>query len=170
MKLNCRLFTHPIPRYIFGSCCLDLAHGPTVSMGGHAERMIGEHCCIRQELKYILLKDGIRNKRVLDTLETLTSKSTVSEQLAALRPLVARDNVHLTALGYKALAEGIYREVKNFEVPKSKGKHSISGLQLVKAAEWHGFVSNQGVGRTSLKAAKRPSGGRNHPYQKKRGN
>jgi hypothetical protein len=106
--------------------------------------------------------------RVLDTLGFLTSKSTVSEQLAALRPLVARDNVHLTALGYKALAEGIYREVKNFEVPKSKGKHSSTGLQLVKAAEWHGFVSNQGVGKTSLKAAKRPSGGRVHPYQKKK--
>jgi hypothetical protein len=75
-------------------------------MGGHGENMIGEHCRIRQDLKEILLKDGIRNMRVLDTLGTLTSKSTVSEQLAALRPLVARDNVHLTALGNKALAEG----------------------------------------------------------------
>jgi len=168
LKLNCKLFTPPIPRYIFGSCCLDLAHGPNIRMGGHGERMIGEHCRIRQDLKHTLLKDGIRNMRVLDTLGILTSKSTVSEQLAALRPLVARDNVHLTALGYKALAEGIYREVKNFEVPKSKGKHSSSGLQLVKAAEWHGFVSNQGVGKTSLKAAKRPSGGRVHPYQKKK--
>ena len=107
LKLNCKLFTPPIPRYIFGSCCLDLAHGPNIRMGGHGERMIGEHCRIRQDLKHTLLKDGIRNMRVLDTLGFLTSKSTVSEQLAALRPLVARDNVHLTALGYKALAEGI---------------------------------------------------------------
>ncbi len=121
-----------------------------------------------QSLWVTLLKDGIRNMRVLDTLGILTSKSTVSEQLAALRPLVARDNVHLTSLGYKALAEGIYRDVKSFEVPKSKGKHSITGHQLIKAAEWHGFVSNQGVGKTSLKAGKRLSGGRGHPYQKKK--
>jgi hypothetical protein len=45
----------------------------------------------------------------------------------------------------------------------SKGKHSLSGLQLVRVAEWHGFVSNQGVGKVSLKAAKRPLGGRSHP-------
>jgi hypothetical protein len=75
LKLNCKLFTPPIPRYIFGSCCLDLAHGPNVRMGGHGERMIGEHCRIRQELKNILLKDGIRNMRVLDTLGTLTSRA-----------------------------------------------------------------------------------------------
>jgi hypothetical protein len=106
--------------------------------------------------------------RVLDTLGTLTSKSTISEQLASLRPLVARDNVHLTAIGYKALAEGIYREAQNFGISRSKGKHSLSGMQMVKAAEWHGFVSNQGVGKTSLKAAKRLPGGRAHPYQRKR--
>ena len=106
--------------------------------------------------------------RVLDTLGSLTSKSTVAEQLAALRPLVAKDNVHLTTSGYKALAEAIFKEALNFGIVRSKGKHSLSGLQMVKGAEWHGFVGNQGVGRTSLKAAKRPLGGRAHPYQKKK--
>ncbi len=105
--------------------------------------------------------------RVLDTLGSLTSKSTVAEQLMALRPLVAKDNVHLTTSGYKALAEGIFREAPNFGIVRSKGKHSLSGLQMVKGAEWHGFVC-QGVGRTSLKAAKRPWGGRAHPYQKRK--
>ncbi len=74
------------------------------------------------------------------------------------------DNVHLTAAGYKALAEGIFREAQNFGVTRSKGKHSLSGMQMVRAAEWHGFVNNQGVGKTYLKAEKRPLGGRAHPY------
>ncbi len=168
LKTNCKLFNPPIPRFLFGSCCLDLTHGSNIRMGGHGEKMVGEHCRIRNNLKSILLKNGIRNMRVLDTLGTLTHKSTVAEQLTALKSLVDRDNVHLTAQGYKALAEGIFREALNFGVTRSKGKHSLFGLQMVRVAEWHGFVSNQGVGKVSLKAAKRPLGGRCHPYQKKK--
>jgi hypothetical protein len=43
----------------------------------------------------------------------------------ALKSLVARDNVHLTAQGFKALAEGIYREALNFGITRAKGKHSL---------------------------------------------
>jgi hypothetical protein len=164
LKSNCKIFNPPIPRYLFGSCCLDLANGPNIRMGRHGEKMVAKHCHIRNNLNSILLKDGVRNMRVLDTLGTFTSKNTVTEQLAALKPLVARDNVHLTAAGYKALAEVIFREAQNFGVTRSKGKHSLSGMQMVRAAEWHGFVRNQGVGKTSLNAAKRPLGGRAHPY------
>jgi hypothetical protein len=81
LKSNCKLFNPPIPRFLFGSCCPDLAHGSNIRMGGHGEKMLGEHCRIRNNLKSILLKDGIRNMRVLDTLGTLTHKSTVAEQL-----------------------------------------------------------------------------------------
>ncbi len=114
LRSNCKLFNPPIPRYLFGSCCPDLSHGSNIRMGGHGEKMLGEHCRIRNNLKSILLKDGIRNMRVLDTLGSLTHKSTVAEQLTSLKSLVARDNVHLTAQGYKALAEGIYREALNY--------------------------------------------------------
>ncbi len=110
LKSSCKIFNPLIPRNLFGGCCLDLAHGPNIRMGGHGEKMVGEHCHIRNNLKSILLKGGVRNMRVLDTLGTLTSQNTVAEQLAALKPLVARDNVHLTASGYKAFAEGVFRE------------------------------------------------------------
>ncbi len=72
------------------------------------------------------MKDGISIMRVLNTLGSLTSQSTVAEQLAlaALRPFVAKDNVHLTSEGYWALAEGIFREAQNFGVSRMKGKHS----------------------------------------------
>ncbi len=63
---------------------------------------------------------------------TLTSKSAVAEQLKALKPLVARDNVHLTAPGYKALAEGIFREALNFGVTRKKVN------TLSQACRWSG--------------------------------
>jgi hypothetical protein len=66
------------------------------------------------------------------------------------------------------LAEGIFREALNFGATRTKGKHSLSGKQLVRAAEWHGFVCNQGVRKIYLKAAKRPLGGRVYPYQKRK--
>jgi hypothetical protein len=59
------------------------SHGTNIRMGGHGEKMLGEHCRIRNEIKSTLLKDGIRNMRVMDTLGSLTSKSTIAEQLAA---------------------------------------------------------------------------------------
>ncbi len=125
LKTSCKIFNPPIPRYLFGSCCHDLAHGRNIRMGGHGEKMSGEHCRIRNNLKGILLKDGVRNMRVLNTLGTLTAQNTISEQLAALKPREAKDNVHLTTTGNKALAEGIFREAQNFGVTRSKGKHSL---------------------------------------------
>jgi hypothetical protein len=34
LKSNCKIFNPPNPRYLFGSCCFDLAHGPNIRMGG----------------------------------------------------------------------------------------------------------------------------------------
>jgi hypothetical protein len=67
-----------------------------------------------------------------------------------------------------ALAEGIFREAQNFGLPRMKGKHSVSGKLLVKTAEWHDFVSNWGIGKVSLKAAKKPFEAKAHPYHKKK--
>ena len=50
----------------------------------------------------------------------------------------------------------------------SKGKHSVFGKQLVRTAERHGFVSNWGIGKVSLKAAKKPFEAKAHPYHKKK--
>jgi hypothetical protein len=82
--------------------------------------------------------------------------------------LHARASCFSSGYHYKALAEGIFREALNFGATRTKGKHSLSGKQLVRAAEWHGFVCNQGVGKNSLKAAKRPLSRRVHPYQKRK--
>ncbi len=137
-------------------------------MGGHSEKMLGEHCRIRNSLKGILAKEGLPNTRVLDTLGAITGKNTVASQLELLKSITAKDNVHLTSLGYHSLAEGILREAANFDMPKRKGKHSLTGKQQIHSAEWHGFVCNNGVGKISGKVPKKTFGGRPHPYLKKK--
>jgi len=47
--------------------------------------------------------------RVLDSLGALTGKTTVAEQVPELRKVTARDNMHLTPAGYKALVLGVWR-------------------------------------------------------------
>jgi hypothetical protein len=32
LRSNCKLFNPPIPRFLFGSCCPDLAHGSNIRM------------------------------------------------------------------------------------------------------------------------------------------
>ncbi len=73
------LSRHFLPLNIFAKICLNLTAN---LIGGHGEKMVGEHYRIRNNLKSILLKDGVRNMQVLDTLGTLTFKNTVSEQLS----------------------------------------------------------------------------------------
>jgi hypothetical protein len=136
-------------------------------MGGQSEKMLGEHCRIRNSLKGILAKEGLPYTRVLDTLGAITGKNTVASQLEVLKSITAKDNVHLTSSGYR-FAEGILREAAYFDMPKCKGKHSLTGKQPIHSAEWHGFVCNNGVGKISGKVPKKPFGRRPHPYLKKK--
>ncbi len=122
LRSCCLVFTPPIPRFVFGSCCRDLSHGSNITMGGHSEKMLGEHCSIRNSLKGILAKEGLPNTRVLDTLGAITGKNSVASQLEVLKSITAKDNVHLTPSGYRSLAEGVLREAANFDMPKRKGR------------------------------------------------
>jgi hypothetical protein len=141
-----KIFLPPIPRYIFGGCCNDLAHCPNVRSSDHAHIMLREHCRIRHTMKNTLTTDRVSNMRVLDTLGSLTSINTTTEQLAPLKLITARDNVHLTADGYKALAHGIMKEAHHFFDIKHKGtKHSNT-----KTTNWHNFVSYSSIGRHDI--------------------
>ncbi len=98
----------------------------------------------------------------------LTGKNTVDEQLSSMRAITSKDNVHLTDKGYAALAQGLVREARGFELAKQKGKGSIAG----NTSEWHGFISNQGVAKGGVFKAPPSRGfqkGKFHPYQKRGG-
>jgi hypothetical protein len=103
----------------------------------------------------------------LDTLGTLTGKNTVDEQLASLRKITSKDNVHLNEFGLAALTQGLVREARGFELSKQKGKGSIAGNARLKTIEWRGFVSNSGnTTGVGFKAplSKSEYRGKFHPY------
>jgi hypothetical protein len=166
IKSNDKLFLPPIPRNVFGSCCFDLGHGANIRRQGHGEKMLSEHCRIRQSMKSTLLGDRVSNMRVLDTLGCLTHSSNPPEQLAALRQITSKDNVHLTEEGYKALAAGLLKEAISLREPREKGKNK--GFTRQQTTNWNGFISHSGIGKTSLKAVKKSATGtRPTPYGRK---
>jgi len=103
-------------------------------------------------MKNTLTTDRVANMRVLDRLGSLTNINTTTEQLAPLKLITARDNVHLTSDGYKSLAYGIMKEVQHFFDTKHKGtKHPNT-----KTTTWHNFVSYSSIGKhdTTIPTAK----------------
>ncbi len=104
--------------------------------------------------------------RVMDTLGCLTLTNNTAEQLTALEKITSRDQVHLTDEGYKAMAEDILKEAKSLNEPREKGKDR--GNIRHQTINWNGFVSHSGIGKTSLKAAKKTaSTPRPTPYLRK---
>jgi len=120
-------------------------------------------------MKKTLIESRIRNTRVLDTLGTLTGKNTVEEQLAGLHKVTSKDNVHLNDSGLAALAQGLVREARGFELSKQKGKGSIPGNARLKTSEWRGFVCNtttSGGGGSKAPSSKTHQKGKFHPYSR----
>jgi hypothetical protein len=98
-------------------------------------------------MKSTLLGDRVSNMRVLDTLGCLTNSTNLPEQLAALKHLTARDNMHLTEEGYKAMGVGLLKEAISLKTPKEKGKDQ--GLFRQQTLNWNGFVSHSRIGESS---------------------
>ncbi len=141
-KDSWKILVSPSPRWLCGACCFDLGHCTNLRSEGYGRRILNELYRVRRCMKKTLIDGKIRNSRVLDTLGTLTGKNTVDEQLAGLRKVTSKDNVHLNDSGLAALAQGLVREARGFELAKQKGKGSIPGNTRLKTSEWRGFVCN----------------------------
>jgi hypothetical protein len=165
IRNNDKIFTPPIPHNVFGSCCHDLGHGANIRMQGHGEKMIAEHCRIRQHMKKVLMDERVQNMRIFDTLGSLTHSTNTSEQLHVLRNLTSTDHVHLTDDGYKAMASGLLKEATSLRAPREKGLNK--GLTRQPTVTWNGFSSHSGIGKTSLKVVRKQANPRHTPYKKK---
>jgi hypothetical protein len=82
---------------------------------------------------------------------SITGKNSLGEHFEVFRTITAKDNV-LTPASHKAFAKGLAKEASSLLEGKSKRKHSDK-VSLC-SAEWHGFISNVGVGKTCLKVSK----------------
>ncbi len=138
-----KIFVSSSPRWLCGACCFDLSHCTNFRSDGYGRKLLNELYRVRRCMKKTLFDSKIRQARVLDTLGALTGKNTVDEQLSGMRAITSKDNVHLTDKGYAALAQGLVREARGFELTKQKGKGSIAGNARLGTSEWHGFISNQ---------------------------
>jgi hypothetical protein len=141
-KDSWKIFVSPSPRWLCGAYCFDLGHCTNLRSEGYGRRILNELYRVWRCMKKTLIDGRIRNSRVLDTLGTLTGKNTVDEQLAGLRKVTSKDNVHLNDSGLAPLAQGLVREARGFELAKQKGKGSIPGNPRLKTSEWRGVVCN----------------------------
>jgi hypothetical protein len=168
-KDSWKIFVSPSPRWLCGACCFDLGHCTNFRSEGYGRKILTELYRVRRCMKKTLIESRIRNTRVLDTLGTLTGKNTVDEQLAGLHQVTSKDNVHLNDSGLAALAQGLVREARGFELSKQKGKGSIPGNARLKTSEWRGFVCNtttSGGGGSKAPSSKTHQKGKFHPYSR----
>ncbi len=63
------------------------------------------------------------------------------------------DHVHLTEEGYKAMSAGILKEAISLRLLREKGANKGGSRQPT--VTWNGFISHSGIGKSSLKAAKK---------------
>ena len=163
LKNEKKIFVPPIPRYLFGGCCNDLGHAGNTRSPDHAEKFICEHFRIRNCLKTNLKR--VPNTRVLDVVGGISGSQNSGDQLAALKKVSAKDNVHLTDQGYAAIAASIVKEASLFDLPKQKQPSSRIGKQT----DWHGFISHSGIGKSGIgksESGNRQQGShRSHPYR-----
>jgi hypothetical protein len=103
----------PMPRYVFGGCCIDRSHASNTTQEGHAATMLASHSKLRNILKTKLVKKKDKGMWVLDVLGSLTKKTSIDAQIGHLRTLTDINNVHLTSDRYKAIAGGILEACKN---------------------------------------------------------
>jgi hypothetical protein len=172
-KDSWKIFVSPSPRWLCGACCFDLGHCTNLRSDGYGRRILNELYRVWRCMKKTLIDGRIRNSRVLDTLGTLTGKNTVDEQLAGMRKVTSKDDVHLNDSGLAALAQGLVREARGFELAKQKGKGSIAGNARLKTSEWRGFVSNTATangGGCKSPLSKTHQRGKFHPYSRGGGN
>jgi hypothetical protein len=165
----------PLPRYIFNTCCSSTSHCANFSEEKYAESNLNGVTKLRGIMKKECSNIGMRNHWVLDGVGSITgtrvgqSYGTNREILPELRPLLAKDGVHLndmagrnvvtsiidalTQMGTGSLVAGSGTgtdtgtgESKNLGISDGKGNTEYF---------WRGYISSIGdtVGRAKLAAS-----------------
>jgi hypothetical protein len=153
----------PLPRYVFNTCCTAATHCTNFLDDGYAEAALLGITKLRSMVKKECSSLGMRNQWVLDGLGALVgtapgqSYGTNREILPELRPVLAKDGVHLTQTGNKALATGILSALellgKGVAEKPEIAATNVTGAVPKRSREyyWRGFTSPIGdtVGRAS---------------------
>jgi uncharacterized membrane protein YgcG len=143
----------PLPRYLFNGCCQRSDHCTNTNTENFAQNTLQEHIRIRNTMKSHITSTvhhtAKKNFRILDLLNSLTPTTTsTNHKPTALKPLYAKDNVHLTHTGYTLIAKAAVAEAEGMKTwrAKEESRPSGSGRPI---NYWRGFVLHEGVGSIS---------------------
>jgi hypothetical protein len=158
----------PLQRHLFSTCCSNTAHCTNFADEYYAERILNGATRLRQVLKKETSAIGMSKKWVLDGVGAIlgtpvgSNYDTNLEIIPDLRPLIAKDGVHLEAKANANLSQALICALENLRSGKSDdgtGTGSGSGTNpgISGAADngrayfWRGFTSPVGdaVGRAS---------------------
>ena len=148
-----RLIIPPQPRYLFDPCCNDRTHCTNMGDQAHAGTVLATNLKLRAVLKKKL--GGAENIPlwIMDTCGAVKNPGdlTVSDKLAALKTVCARDGVHLTDAGSRIFAANITEVLQKLQSGMlGKPPNAMTGSAAVIFSGgggrhfWRGFTSPVG--------------------------
>ncbi len=98
-----RVILPPLPRGLFSQCCNDKNHCTNKAEKGFSEELITGYIRLIKQL----VSHGLSSFKVMDIccMTNCAKTASTTERLKALRAIMAKDDTHFLADGYKNLAE-----------------------------------------------------------------
>jgi hypothetical protein len=169
----------PLPRHLFSTCCSNTAHCTNFADEYYSEKILNGATRLRQVLKKETSAIGMSKKWVLDGVGAIlgtpvgSNYGTNREIIPDLRPLIAKDGVHLEAKANANLSQALMCALENLRAGKSddgtgtgtgSGSGTNPGISGMTGRGrdyfWRGFTSPVGdaVGRASKRDGRGASG------------
>ena len=170
-----RIILPPQPRYVFAGCCASPSHSTNCDRDSYPSERMSSFSALRAQLKKLCVPALVNNVWVGDIccwIPNCYDMNSMSK-LAALRPTMAPDGVHLTPEGYRNFANYIGELLEKTSQGKlGKYAPSSSNSSLVSGSRryhWRGFTSPVGskshsAGSSGLKASRGRSHKTSGPY------
>ncbi len=141
----------PLPQHVFTPCCNDRNHSTNLGDEGFRSSFLEAILHFRKILKTSLVGlEGIGRFWVTDTLGCVGNiPPTTTENLAALKPVLGKDGVHLTDQGrfnlFNTLAKAVLG-LRNGSLGCPPKSAVAAALPLVSGKKyfWRGFTSDRG--------------------------
>jgi hypothetical protein len=154
----------PLPRHVFTPCCSDKGHATNLGEEGFRSSFLESILHFRKILKTSLVGlEGLGRFWVTDTLGCVGNiPPTTTEKLAALKPVLGKDGVHLTDQGrfnfFNTLAKAVLG-LRNGTLGGPPKSAVAAALPLVSGKKffWRGFTSDRG---SVVRPVGRPGRGR----------
>jgi hypothetical protein len=147
-----KVVLQPVPRYLFGPCCLEEGHCTGTSEVGYAVDLLKKIMVVKKQLSDHL-SAVYTNVCIPDSFAAMFPNcKSLGDIAAALKSGTASDNVHLTSEGYQLLTSSLEKVMES----KSAASFSLSGDvagEKPLAFYWRGFQSPAGAPRPANAAS-----------------